>query len=271
MMNEEIKRIVMGLRPIDDDFMKAIFTDNKPLVEYVLRVILGKDDLIVETSETQHDLNFFGSRSLTLDVFAKDSTGKSFNIEVQKADKGAIPQRARYHSAALDISTMPKGSVFDELPDSYVVFITENDVLKGNQATYIIERSIIGRNELFNDGAHIIYVNGAYKDVESPVGKLIHDFMCCSADEMLCPPFAEVTNKYKNTSEGVDYMCKAVEDYAKKYALQQRQEGRMEGRQEGVLETIVSLVHDGLLSVTEAAKRTSLSVEEIQKLAAQQG
>ena len=137
MMNEEIKRIVMGLRPIDDDFMKAIFTDNKPLVEYVLRVILGKDDLIVETSETQHDLNFFGSRSLTLDVFAKDSTGKSFNIEVQKADKGAIPQRARYHSAALDISTMPKGSVFDELPDSYVVFITENDVLKGNQATYI--------------------------------------------------------------------------------------------------------------------------------------
>ena len=81
MMNEEIKRIVMGLRPIDDDFMKAIFTDNKPLVEYVLRVILGKDDLIVETSETQHDLNFFGSRSLTLDVFAKDSTGKSFNSE----------------------------------------------------------------------------------------------------------------------------------------------------------------------------------------------
>ena len=103
-----------------------------------------------------------------------------------------------------------------------------------------------------------LYVNGAYKDVESPVGKLIHDFMCRSADEMLCPPFAEVTNKYKNTSEGVDYMCKAVEEYAKK------------ARQEGILETIVSLVHDGLLSVTEAAKRTSLSVEEIQKLTAQE-
>ena len=58
---------------------------------------------------------------------------------------------------------------------------------------------------------------------------------------------------------GVDYMCKAVEEYANK------------ARQEGILDTIVSLVHDGLLSVTEAAKRTSLSVEEIQKLAAQQG
>ena len=83
--------------------------------------------------------------------------------------------------------------------------------------------------------------------------------MCRSADEMLCPPLAEVTYKYKNTSEGVDYMCKAVEEYAKK------------ARQEGILETIVSLVHDGLLSVTEAAKRTSLSVEEIQRLASQEG
>ena len=82
--------------------------------------------------------------------------------------------------------------------------------------------------------------------------------MCRSADEMLCPPLAEITYKYKNTSEGVDYMCKAVEEYAKK------------ARQEGILETIVSLVHDGLLSVTEAAKRTSLSVEEIQKLTAQE-
>lgn len=74
-------------------------------------------------------------------------------------------------------------------------------------------------------------------------------------------------------------MCKAVEEYANK-ARQEglregRQEGlregRQEGHQEGILETIVSLVHDGLLSVTEAAKRTSLSVEEIQKLAAQVG
>ena len=66
-------------------------------------------------------------------------------------------------------------------------------------------------------------------------------------------------------------MCKAVEEYANKARQEGLREGRQEGRQEGILDTIVSLVHDGLLSVTEAAKRTSLSVEEIQKLAAQVG
>ena len=53
MANEEIKQIVMGLRPIDDDFMNIIFNENTPLVEYVLQVILDKSDLIIEESKTQ--------------------------------------------------------------------------------------------------------------------------------------------------------------------------------------------------------------------------
>ena len=48
MANEEIKRIVMGFRPIDDDFMNIIFSENTPLVEYVLQVILDKSDLVIE-------------------------------------------------------------------------------------------------------------------------------------------------------------------------------------------------------------------------------
>lgn len=91
-------------RPIDDNFMNLIFKNNKPLVEYVLRIILNKDDLIVETSETQFDLNIAGSHGLMLDAFAKDTSGKSYNIKVQRADKGALPQRARYHASAIDVT-----------------------------------------------------------------------------------------------------------------------------------------------------------------------
>ncbi len=42
-----------GLRPIDDDFMRCIFRDNEPLAQLVLRIVLKKDDLIVEHVETQ--------------------------------------------------------------------------------------------------------------------------------------------------------------------------------------------------------------------------
>ena len=42
-------------------------------------------------------------------------------------------------------------------------------------------------------------------------------------------------------------------------------EGKAEGKAEGALETLISLVQDGLLNVEEAAKRSGMSVEEFKK------
>ena len=41
---EDLQRL-RGFRPVDDTFMRVLFRDNLPLAEYVLRVIIGKDDL----------------------------------------------------------------------------------------------------------------------------------------------------------------------------------------------------------------------------------
>lgn len=259
MNRDEILEIVMGYRPIDDNFMNLIFKNNKPLVEYVLRIILDKEDLNVETSETQFDLSIAGSHGLMLDVFAKDSSGKSYNIEVQRADKGALPQRARYHASAIDVTELAKGSEYEDLPDTYVIFITENDVLKGNIATYTIERTIKELGEPFADGTHIVYVNASYQDISTAIGKLIHDFVCKNASEMLCDPMAEITRHYKETTEGVNTMCKAVEEFGKKE--------RAEGRRDGVVETIRGFIKDGTLSIEKIAEIVKLPVEEIREIA----
>ena len=167
MANEEIKRIVMGFRPIDDDFMNIIFSENTPLVEYVLQVILDKSDLVIEESKTQVKTNHFGSRNVTFDVLAKDNTGKKYNIEVQRSSAGADTRRARYHSASIDVDSLSSGQTFKELLDSYVIFITEKDVLNGQEPIYHINRSIAETTEIFDDGAHIIYVNASYQNVET--------------------------------------------------------------------------------------------------------
>lgn len=171
MADEQVLRIVMGYRPIDDNFMMHIFKDNDPLVEYVLRIILGKDDLVVESSETQYDLGVLGYRNLKLDVYAKDKEGKVYDIEIQRDSSGAIPKRARYHSSAIDATYLNKGEDFDALPESYVIFFTEKDVLKGNKPTYTIDRTISETSEAFKDGTHIVYVNGQYEDVHTAIRK----------------------------------------------------------------------------------------------------
>ena len=236
-------------------------------------IILGKDDLVVESSETQFELGVLGYRNLKLDVYAKDKDGKVYDIEIQRDSSGAIPKRARYHSSAIDATYLNKGDDFDALPESYVIFFTEKDIMKENEPLYTIDRIIGQTGKAFNDGTHIIYVNGQYKDVHTALGKLIHDFICTEAKDMLCEPMAEITKYYKETPEGVNSMCKSVEDYAKsyaeKYAKEYAEEYAKKERQNERFEMIKKLIKKGFLSNEEIANSLDMPLEEVQRIAAQ--
>lgn len=173
-----------GLRPMDDDFMRCLFKDDIPLVELVLRIIIGKKDLVITEFQTQKDMKrLAGARSICLDAYGSDSNGKKYDMEIQRADKGAGPYRARYHSSVMDIENLDAGQEFDELPDTYTIFITEKDFYGKGEALYPIERMNLVTGEMFNDGEHILYVNGEYRG-DSELGKLMHDFNCTDADDM---------------------------------------------------------------------------------------
>lgn len=71
----------------------------------------------------------------------------------------------------------------------------------------------------FGDGSHIIYVNGAYSDETSPVGKLMHDFRCTSAADMYYDVLADRVRYFKETEGGRAQVCKMVEDLQKETAI----------------------------------------------------
>ncbi len=187
---EDLQRL-RGLRPIDDDFMRCLFKDNIPLAEFVLRIITDKPDLIITDCETQKDMKrLAGARSICLDAYGTDSDGKKYDLEVQRQDKGADPHRARYHSSVMDIENLHSGQEFKELPDTYTIFIIEKDFYGQGEAVYPIERINLATGKSFEDGEHILYVNGEYRG-ESDIGKLMHD------------------------PKGVQEMCKMMEDMRK--------------------------------------------------------
>lgn len=105
---EDLDRL-RSFRPMDDTFMRGLFKENLPLAELVLRIITGKPDLILTKCETQADMKrVTGARSICLDAYATDSAGKKYDIEVQRADNGADPHRARYHSSVMDVENLDK-------------------------------------------------------------------------------------------------------------------------------------------------------------------
>ena len=201
-----------GFRPVDDTFMRILFRDKLPLAEYVLRIITGKDDLHLTKEETQKDLvRLVGARGLCLDVHGIDDNNQQYDLEVQRADNGARPERARYHASALDVENLSAGQEFEELPTTYIIFITENDIWGAGQAVYPVSKTIAGLNAAFEDRQHVLYVNASYKG-DDPIGDLMHDFLCSDPDEMLTPILAEKARFLKTDPKGVDIMCKAMDE-----------------------------------------------------------
>lgn len=213
-ITEEDLHMIANFRLMDDDFMTVVFDRNKKAVERVLDVILQRDDLKVLQVVTQREYKnpVAGGRSVKLDVYAKDLDGKIYDIEVQRADEGADVHRARFHSSMLDIRMLKKKQKFKQIHDSYVIFITENDYFGENLPLYRIERVVQELNTSFEDGSHIIYVNGSYDNDEDPVGRLMHDFRCKDAADMFYKELGESVRHFKETEGGRRQMCKAMEE-----------------------------------------------------------
>ena len=272
--NAAFLKCIEDFRLLDDDFMSKVFEDPK-CAEVLLQIILERTDLKVQDVRIQYSLkNLQGRRSARLDIFAIDSAGKIYDIEIQRNDKGASEKRARYNSSLLDSNITEPGDEFEDLPETYVIFITENDVLKSNLPIYHIDRTIRENQKSFNDEAHIIYVNSQIIN-ETELGKLMHDFRCKDAKDMYNPILAKRVSYFKEDKEGVAIMCKELKNLQNKIREQARAEGlaeglaegratgHAEGRTEGRLTSILECIQNG--SIDDAKRLLKATDEEIAK------
>lgn len=79
------------------------------VLSFFSRIILDKPDIRVKSVTTQRQMKNLLGRDICLDIDADDDSGKKYNIEVQRSDKGADRKRARYHSSILDAHLLKSG------------------------------------------------------------------------------------------------------------------------------------------------------------------
>lgn len=198
-------------RLLDDDFMTVIFK-NSDCAELLLRIVLNKPDIRVIDVQTQDYFKNLEGRSAILDIYAIDDAGVHYDIEVQRSDKGAVMKRARYNGSLMDANITEPGETYEKLPDVYVIFITESDVLGEGLPLYHYCNTCVETGKAANDGKYTIYVNSQIQDDETDLGKLMHDFWCTDASQMHYGILAERVRYFKENEEGIRTMCKAMED-----------------------------------------------------------
>ena len=118
---------------------------------------------------------------------------------------------------------MKSAAVGGRIKDSYVIFIYKRDKFQEDLPLYHIDRYVRETGKLFEDGSHIIYVNGNYKG-DDEIGYLMQDFHQTDPDNMHYKELSQGVRHFKEVEEGRDTMCEAVQEYAKEYAKTEKAE-----------------------------------------------
>ena len=246
---ERYKEKIKNYTIMDDIFMRNVFKKKK-CVEYILQVVMSKKELQVVDHVLQKDYKNLQGRSAILDCVAKDETNSQFNIEIQGENEGASPKRARYHSGLLDMNTLNPGEPFEKLPETYVIFITRNDILGYNRPICHINRKVEEENEPFEDREHIIYVNSK-KQEDTELGRLMHDLHCKDVKDMYSDILSARVYELKETEEGVKEMCKDMEEI---YS---------EGVEQAKRETVLALA-EMKMPIEQIAQAVKVTIEVVQ-------
>ncbi len=256
---------VNNLRLIDDELMTLVFSGDKEATEFLIRILLNRNDLIVKKSMTQvQKSNLFG-RSVKLDVVAEDIFRQEYNIEIQREKSGAGGKRIRYHQAMLDSHTLKKGKDFEHLPTLYIIFILEHDIFKQGMPIYFVNKTLSIQDEdgdylLFDDGCNIMYVNGDYRG-DNALGKLMHDFATPNADDMFYDELARKVKFHKQEERGIEMASQIVEEYGDMRAA----EAFKQGEQKKAEEAARSFYKNGV-SIELIAKSLNMTEEQVQEI-----
>ncbi len=239
------------------DTFAAIALEDVDACQYVVRKILGMEDLRVTQVKGQYRLLNMTAKDAILDVYAEDGDGRLINIEIQRRDTVDHARRIRYYSSMLDKSALDKGAAYNELPDVYIIYISEPDLWHTGKPMCRVEKRLSGSALPYDDGNHVIFVNAAVDD-GSETAKLMQYFKTADPNDMSQGALSQRVRYLKQEQGGYETMC----DAANEIFVMGREEGREEGEQRKARETAYKL-HGRGMSVPDIAEILEVSQEQV--------
>ena len=133
----------------------------------------------------------------------------------------------------LDANITDSGDKYEDLAETYVIFITAQDYFHAGKAVYHIERIVTETKRQFGDKSHIIYVNASTQE-DTELGRIMHDFHCTQVKDFQTETLANRVKYFKETESGKRRLSGMLEEM--------RAESREEGREEAKREMAKKLI-----------------------------
>ena len=145
--NEKVPSSIVSKTPIkpleeqtikDNFLFEAVMKDGDNCKQFI-ELVLGKKISLLRILDSEKSIFYRPEyHGVRLDVYVEDEAGASYNIEMQ-VSYDSTELRARYYHSQMDMELLLSGHDYDELPDTYVIFICDYDPLKQGKFVYTIK------------------------------------------------------------------------------------------------------------------------------------
>lgn len=268
---------------IQSDFIFKKVMSRKRICIHLLEELLQIKIADINYLEAEKSLEpEFVSRGIRLDIIVADDKNTHYNLEMQvKNTKNpdtknyVLPKRTRYYQAMLDTDMLQKGQDYDELSPTYIIFFCLFDFFRDSQRIYTFKkRCLENMNIELADEAVIMFLNtlGTKGDVSPDIQSLFDYINSNTITSNFTREVADTIVEIKNDKKVRDaYMTyeMRMKDLRDEAHAEGEAKGRVEGIAEEKLATAKRLLSMGL-SVEDIAKATSLSVEQVEAIKAEQ-
>jgi predicted transposase/invertase (TIGR01784 family) len=153
--------------PLSDNLIFCDVMERNPdvckeLLEMLLNIEIDRIEKPAAEKSIQTDPE---SKSVRMDVYVKDGTGRTFDVEMQTTHKTNLPKRARYYQSIMTVDSLQRGSDYNQLNDSFVIFLCLHDPFGKNLPIYSFKNVCAEKSDLeLRDGTKIIFFNAEKSD-----------------------------------------------------------------------------------------------------------
>lgn len=158
---------------LSNAFLFAAALEDEETCRLVLECILGTSIGKLKVKPERSILWSSDFRCVRLDVFASDEWNVGYDLEMQNANEGNLPQRSRYHQAQMDLSSLKPGQDFRELNPSVIVFICNFDPFGSGLYRYTFEPRCLETDFPLGDGTKRIFLSTKGTNEEDVSGELL--------------------------------------------------------------------------------------------------
>ena len=256
---------------IQDNFIFQRVMQNVKLCKWLLERILRIQIREIRYPDTEKTIDVrLDSKAVRLDVYVADEAGTVYNIEMQttKGRDGELPKRARYYQAMIDMDLLGKGVYYDDLRQTYIIFICTFDLFGLDERIYTFRSRCMEQGDLeLGDGTTKIFLNA--KGLRGSVDEELADFLRYVDGKEARRTFAQEMARAVARDKRQDETRREFMTLYMEYQKQRRagvEEGIAQGRELGIAQMAKKLLRAGM-TIPAVAQMAEMPEEAIRRIA----